>query len=52
VLVRRERKSFASFLTQLCAILGGVFTVTGLVDGIVYHGSATLKRKMQVGKLI
>lgn len=52
VLVTRERKSVASFLTQLCAILGGVFTVTGIVDGMIYHGSATLKRKMQVGKLI
>ena len=33
VLVQTERKSLASFLTQLCAIIGGVFTVTGLVDG-------------------
>ncbi|EOD33176.1 hypothetical protein EMIHUDRAFT_426590 [Emiliania huxleyi CCMP1516] len=52
VLVQTERKSLASFLTQLCAIIGGVFTVTGLVDGVVYHGSATLKRKMQLGKIV
>lgn len=52
VLVTRERKSLASFLTQLCAILGGVFTVTGLLDGLIYHGSASIGRKMQVGKLI
>jgi len=52
VLVRRERQSFSAFLTQLCAILGGVFTVTGLIDAVLYHSSATLKRKMQVGKLI
>lgn len=31
IIVRRERESLASFLTQICAIVGGVFTVTGLV---------------------
>lgn len=31
VIVRRERQSLAAFLTQVCAIVGGVFTVTGLV---------------------
>ena len=29
VMVQEERESFAAFLTQLCAIIGGVFTVTG-----------------------
>jgi hypothetical protein len=29
-----SRKSFTHFLTQLCAILGGVITVSGLVDRI------------------
>jgi len=29
VVVQEERESFAAFLTQLCAIIGGVFTVTG-----------------------
>merc|ERR1712037_384872 len=47
VLIAEESESFAIFLTQICAIIGGVFTVTGLLDGIVYHGSATLKRKME-----
>ena len=28
VMVQEERESFAAFLTQLCAIIGGVFTVT------------------------
>lgn len=52
VLVEREGKSLAAFLTQLCAIIGGVFTVTGLIDSVVYHSSNVIKRKMQVGKLI
>jgi len=52
VFVQEEKKSFASFLTQICAIIGGVFTVTGLLDGLVYHGSASIKRKMELGKAI
>jgi hypothetical protein len=31
VIVQREQESLAAFLTQICAIVGGVFTVTGLV---------------------
>eukprot|EP00316_Scyphosphaera_apsteinii_P008295 CAMPEP_0119342954 /NCGR_PEP_ID=MMETSP1333-20130426/105824_1 /TAXON_ID=418940 /ORGANISM="Scyphosphaera apsteinii, Strain RCC1455" /LENGTH=453 /DNA_ID=CAMNT_0007355283 /DNA_START=60 /DNA_END=1421 /DNA_ORIENTATION=+ len=50
VVVKEEKKSFASFLTQICAIIGGVFTVTGLIDGLVYHGSNTIRKKMELGK--
>lgn len=50
VVVSEERESFAAFLTQICAIIGGVFTVTGLLDGLVYHGHNTFKRKMEIGK--
>src|SRR5687768_637945 len=32
------RESFSHFLTQLCAILGGVFTVAGIIDRIIYSG--------------
>eukprot|EP00966_Prymnesium_polylepis_P247443 5721695-Prymnesium_polylepis.1 len=28
----------------------GVFTVTGLIDSVVYHGGNSLKRKMEIGK--
>jgi thiol-disulfide isomerase/thioredoxin len=50
VVVSEERKTFAAFLTQICAIIGGLFTVTGLVDGALYHGSATVMKKMEIGK--
>ena len=50
VVVREESKSFASFLTQLCAIIGGVFTVTGLVDGAIFHTGNSLRKKMEIGK--
>mgnify|MGYP003328867161 CR=1 FL=1 len=50
VVVREERKTFANFLTQLCAIIGGVFTVTGLLDGAIFHGGNSLRKKMEIGK--
>jgi len=50
VVVKEARTSFAEFLTQICAIIGGVFTVTGLIDGFIYHGGNTLRRKMEIGK--
>lgn len=45
------RSSFLHFITQLCAIVGGVFTVAGMIDGVVYHGIRHLEKKMQMGKL-
>ena len=52
VTVRFERKgrSLAHFVVQLCAIVGGVFTVLGLVNGALLTASKTLK-KQQIGKL-
>ncbi|GAA5938031.1 retrograde cargo receptor ERV46 [Sporobolomyces koalae] len=38
-----ERQSFAHFLTSTCAIVGGVLTIAGLIDGFVYAGRNRLK---------
>jgi len=46
-----ERRSFLQFLTSVCAIIGGVFTVSGLIDSFVYHGQKAIKQKMEIGKL-
>jgi hypothetical protein len=35
-----KRPSLAYFLTSLCAIVGGVFAVAGIIDGILYQGIA------------
>jgi len=32
-----KRPSFTYFLTSLCAIVGGVFTVAGIVDSVLYN---------------
>ncbi len=39
-----QRKSLLHFLTQLCAILGGVFTVSGMLDRIVRIHSGQMRR--------
>lgn len=45
VIIKETARSFGHFLTSVCAIIGGVFTVTGLVDSIVYHGSKAVTKK-------
>ncbi|KAI3920012.1 hypothetical protein MKW98_001268 [Papaver atlanticum] len=42
--------SFLHFLTNVCAIVGGVFTVSGIVDSFIYHGQRAIKKKMEIGK--
>ena len=43
VVHRETAQSFGSYLTQLCAVVGGVFTVFGLVDGAFYNGIKAVK---------
>eukprot|EP00803_Ostreobium_quekettii_P009926 evm.model.scf_862.6 EVM.evm.TU.scf_862.6 scf_862:54352-57800(-) len=50
--IREHRDSFLHFLTNVCAIVGGVFAVSGLLDGVVYYGHNALKKKIELGKLI
>ncbi|KAA8498417.1 Endoplasmic reticulum-Golgi intermediate compartment protein 3 [Porphyridium purpureum] len=49
VVYEDRRNSFASFLVQLCAIVGGVFTVSGMLDSSI-HTSAKVVQKMRMGK--
>jgi hypothetical protein len=46
-----QRKSFGHFITQLCAILGGVFTVAGMIDRLVFSGLRHLEKKLSINKL-
>lgn len=45
VAVSEESMATYQFITNACAIIGGVFTVLGLVDGVVYHGYRALAKK-------
>lgn len=42
--------SFLHFLTSVCAIVGGVFTVSGILDAFVYQGEKLIRKKMELGK--
>lgn len=46
-----EHTSFLHFLTHICAIVGGAFTVAGIVDSFIYHGQKAMKKKLEIGKL-
>nr|GFB62275.1 protein disulfide isomerase-like 5-4 [Tanacetum cinerariifolium] len=37
VLITETAKPFSHFITNLCAIIGGVFTVAGILDSILYN---------------
>jgi len=46
-----KKQAFYHFVTNLCAIVGGVFTVAGIVATVLDKGIATLKKKQELGKL-
>ena len=50
IVVRREERRWYAFLTSTCAIVGGVFTVAGILDAMVYKG-VQLATKAEIGKL-
>ncbi|XP_064597397.1 endoplasmic reticulum-Golgi intermediate compartment protein 3-like [Liolophura sinensis] len=45
-----KQRSFMHFLTGVCAIVGGIFTVAGLVDSMVYHSARAIQQKIDLGK--
>lgn len=49
VVVKEQGKAWYHFLTTLCAIIGGVFTVAGILDSILYQ-SFKFAKKVELGK--
>ena len=45
-----KEKSLGHFLTGLCAIIGGIFTVAGILDKLVYNSSKIIQKKVELGK--
>ncbi|XP_041360942.1 endoplasmic reticulum-Golgi intermediate compartment protein 3-like [Gigantopelta aegis] len=45
-----KQRSFMHFLTGVCAIIGGVFTVAGLIDSLIYHSARAIQKKIDLGK--
>jgi len=46
VLVVEKKKPFASFVVSVCAIVGGVFTVIGLLDSVIDKTMESLGKKL------
>eukprot|EP00741_Cyanophora_paradoxa_P022034 tig00021433_g21270.t1 len=51
VQVSDSYRSFSQFLTSVCAIVGGVFTVAGIIDSFLFYGQRTIVKKMRLGKM-
>jgi hypothetical protein len=49
--LKEKRHSILHFLTSVCALVGGLFTVSGIVDATVYHGHKAIKKKIDLGKM-
>ena len=47
--IAEYRTSVWKFLAEVCASVGGVFAVSGIVDKVVYKGSLAIKKKIQLG---
>lgn len=50
-MISENRSSFLHFITSVCAIVGGVFTVSGIVDAFIYQGEKIIRKKLELGKL-
>ncbi|KAJ1568630.1 Endoplasmic reticulum-Golgi intermediate compartment protein 3, partial [Nowakowskiella sp. JEL0078] len=50
VTMKEYKKPFTHFLTNVCAIVGGIFTVAGILDSFIYTAEKTLKKKVDLGK--
>ena len=48
--LKEGRKSFLHFLTGVCAIIGGIFTVAGMIDALIYQSNKALQKKIDLGK--
>uniref|UniRef100_A0A8C4QQ39 Endoplasmic reticulum-Golgi intermediate compartment protein n=1 Tax=Eptatretus burgeri TaxID=7764 RepID=A0A8C4QQ39_EPTBU len=51
VRLTETRRGFRHFLTSVCSIIGGVFTVAGLLDSCLYHSVRSLQHKLELGKV-
>ena len=50
VVVTEEAESLFRFVVYIFAIIGGGFTVFGLIDALFFHGDRLLREKVGLGK--
>ena len=46
-----SQRSFVHFVTSVCAIIGGVFTMIGVFDAAVHASVRSLEHKQNLNKL-
>ncbi|KAJ1530346.1 hypothetical protein ONE63_005259 [Megalurothrips usitatus] len=46
-----KEKPLSHFLVNLCAIIGGIYTVASIIDGILYHSYRAIQQKIEIGKI-
>nr|CAD7255969.1 unnamed protein product [Timema shepardi] len=51
VKISEKEKSFGHFATNVCAIIGGVFTVASLIDAFIYRSIKAIQKKIEIGKV-
>jgi thiol-disulfide isomerase/thioredoxin len=44
VVVKEHTQSFSYFVTRICAVIGGIYTVVGLLDSTLYNTVEALKK--------
>ena len=50
--VTEHRKPLYKYMVDICAVVGGVFTVLGLLDAVLHLGVRSLRFKKDIGKHI
>ncbi|KAH8514643.1 hypothetical protein H0E87_007461 [Populus deltoides] len=50
VIFKEEHISFLHFMTSICAIIGGIFTIAGIIDSFIYYGQRAITKKVGIGK--
>ena len=49
--IAQRRQPTSELVLSFCAIIGGVVAVFGIIDGMLYTGSAVVRQKLSAGKL-
>ena len=49
---KQYKDTFLNFFINICAILGGVFTITGIIDSIIHKSVLLLMRKAEMNKIV
>lgn len=42
VIFTQEKENFIEFMVHICAIIGGIFTIAGIIDAMIYRSVSVL----------